>query len=290
MITITFKLFNNKCLNAIRLFSTVTYENVNLERLKGKDKGIFCLAINRPTVKNAVNRNTIKELSHVLDYINSADDVRVLIFRSLAPGVFCSGADLKERSTLSEKQTSETSTSFRALTSQLESIQIPVVAAIDGLALGGGFEIALACDIRIAATNAKLGLVETKWAILPGAGGTQRLPRIAGPSIAKELIFTARVITSKDAERYGIVNHVVEQNESSTAAFEKALQIAREIIPNGPVGVKMAKMAINKGLEVDISSGCAVEGFCYAQIIPTKDRLEGLNAFLNKRQPQYNGE
>ena len=150
--------------------------------------------------------------------------------------------------------------------------------------------MALACDMRVASDNAKMGLVETRLAIIPGAGGTQRLPRIIGPSLAKEMIFTARVVNGSEAARIGLVNHVVDQNEAGNAAYDRAIGLAREILPNGPVGVKMAKMAINKGLEVDIGSALAIEESCYAQVIPTKDRLEGLKAFREKRKPVYTGE
>ncbi|CAB4060934.1 AUH [Lepeophtheirus salmonis] len=162
--------------------------------------------------------------------------------------------------------------------------------SLDGPALGGGLEMALACDIRTASKEAKMGLVETKLAIIPGAGGTQRLPRLVGPSKAKELMFTAKIFSGEEAERIGVVNHAVPQNSKGNAAFEKALEIAKEIIPNGPIGVKMSKVAVNKGMDVDLGSGLAIEEACYAQVIPTKDRLEGLTAFREKRKPEYTGE
>lgn len=264
--------------------------DMKLDVLNGANSGIFVLSFNRPSVKNAVNRNMIKEFSQALDHISFDKAAKVLIVRSQTPGIFCAGADLKERTTLSPSETYQTVCKFRALTQQIESTPIPVIAALDGSALGGGFEIALACDIRVAANNAKFGLVETKLAIIPGAGGTQRLPRIVGPSIAKELIFTGRVIDADTAKSYGVLNHVVEQDTSNTAAFEKAIQISQEILPNGPVGIRMAKAAINRGLQVDMNTGCAIEESCYAQVIPTKDRLEGLAAFLSKRSPKYIGE
>ncbi|TRY61530.1 hypothetical protein TCAL_01459, partial [Tigriopus californicus] len=139
---------------------------------------------------------------------------------------------------------------------------------------GGGLEMAIACDLRVAADSAKMGLVETKLAIIPGAGGTQRLPRLVGPALAKELIFTAKVLNGADAAKFGLVNHSVEQNKAGDAAFERSLALAEQIIPNGPVGVRMAKVAINRGNEVDLSTGLAIEEACYAQVIPTKDRLE----------------
>lgn len=280
-----------KCLNSF--FSTTAVNNnpdIVVNQLSEHDAGIFVISFNRPAVRNAVSRNTLKEFSETLDKLHFDKKVRVAILRSSTPGVFCAGADLKERLTLSPEETFQSVCKFRSLTSQIESTPFPVIAAVDGLALGGGLELALACDIRVASAEAKFGLVETKLAIIPGAGGTQRLPRIVGPSIAKELIFTGRIIDATSAKEYGILNHVVEQNESKDAAFAKALQISQEILPNGPLGVQMAKTAINKGLGVDMSLGCSIEEHCYARIIPTADRLEGLNAFVEKRKPKYKGE
>merc|ERR1719277_1428429 len=171
-----------------------------------------------------------------------------------------------------------------------EKLPMPVIAAIDGVALGGGLEMALACDLRVASHDARMGLTETRLAIIPGGGGTQRLPRLVGPSVAQELIFTARVLNGAEAAGIGLVNHCVEQNEAGDAAYLRAMKLAEEILPQGPVAVKMAKIAINKGIQVDLQSGLAVEQGCYAQVIPTKDRIEGLTAFKEKRKPQYTGE
>lgn len=279
-----------KCLNSFLSTTAARSSDILVDQLSENNAGIFVISFNRPTVKNAVSRNMMKQLSETLDKLQFDKKVRVIILRSSSPGIFCAGADLKERLTLSQEEVNQTVSRFRSLTMQIESTPIPVIAAMDGFALGGGFEIALACDIRVASSEAKFGLVETKLAIIPGAGGTQRLPRIVGPSIAKELIFTGRIIDAKSAKEYGIVNHVVEQNDSKDAAFAKAIQISQEILPNGPIGVKMAKTAINKGLQVDMNTGCSIEEHCYARIIPTTDRLEGLNAFVEKRKPIYKGE
>lgn len=265
-------------------------DELEINVLDGPDTGIIVYGFNRPSARNALNKSVVSSFFAALEELYCDKNARVLILRSLVPGVFCAGADLKERRKLSQNEVGSVVAKLRALTTTIENVPIPVIAAIDGAALGGGLELALACDIRTASSNAKLGLVETKLAIIPGAGGTQRLPRLIGPAIAKELIFSARIFDGREAFTYGVVNHVVEQNESSDAAYQKALDIAREIIPNGPVGVKMAKNAINRGIEVDINSGCKIEEFCYAQLVPTADRLEGLNAFLEKRRPNYKGE
>lgn len=134
-----------------------------------------------------------------------------------------------------------------------------------------------------------MGLVETKLAIMPGAGGTQLLPRVVTPAIAKELIFTAKIFDGSEAESLGIVNHAYDQNEEGNVALKQSLLLAEKILPNGPLGIKMAKRAINKGIEVDLGTGLAIEEACYAQLIPTKDRLEGLQAFKEKRKPVFRG-
>lgn len=178
----------------------------------------------------------------------------------------------------------------RAIIGAWETLPMPVIAALDGVALGGGLEMALACDLRVAANNAKMGLTETRLAIIPGGGGTQRLPRIVGLAKAKELTYTARVINGEEAANIGLVNYVADQNEEGDAAYQRSLELAKEIIPNGPVGVRMAKLAINKGSEVDLASGLEIEKMCYAQVIPTEDRMEALIAFREKRKPNFKGE
>ncbi|CAO3633015.1 unnamed protein product [Cunninghamella echinulata] len=168
----------------------------------------------------------------------------------------------------------------------LETLPIPTIAAIEGTAVGGGLEMALSCDMRVAGPKAKLGLVETKLAILPGAGGTQRLSRLIGTSKAKELIFTAALLDSQTAHDYGILNYATDENVS---AYQKAIEIGQRILPNGPIGVKLAKLAIDRGAHLDMDSGLEVEQSYYGQVIHTQDRLEGLLAFKEKRKPVYKG-
>ncbi|XP_071458676.1 methylglutaconyl-CoA hydratase, mitochondrial isoform X3 [Marmota flaviventris] len=200
------------------------------------------------------------------------------------------GADLKERAKMHSSEVGPFVSKIRAVINDIANLPVPTIAAIDGLALGGGLELALACDIRVAASSAKMGLVETKLAIIPGGGGTQRLPRAIGMSLAKELIFSARVLDGQEAKAVGLISHVLEQNQEGDAAYRKALGLAREFLPQGPVAMRVAKLAINQGMEVDLVTGLAIEEACYAQTIPTKDRLEGLLAFKEKRPPRYKGE
>lgn len=255
-----------------------------------RHQGIAIIGLNKPDTRNAFNRSLVKSMAEVFDVLRHDRNVRVVVIRSLVPGIFCAGADLKERLTMSPDEVKRFVTSLRHLFRNLEQMPMPVIGAIDGAALGGGLEMALACDIRIAAETAKLGLVETKLAIIPGAGGTQRLSRIAGPAIAKELIFTSRILNGTTAKELKICNHVVPQNGNDDAAYQKAIDIAAEILPNGPVGVRMAKQAVDHGLQVDISTGYAIEEACYAQLIPTTDRVEALKAFVEKRRPKFKGE
>uniref|UniRef100_A0A034VHU1 Enoyl-CoA hydratase domain-containing protein 2, mitochondrial n=1 Tax=Bactrocera dorsalis TaxID=27457 RepID=A0A034VHU1_BACDO len=275
----------------IRAFATAeSGKEVLVERLDGERKGITVISLNRPQAKNSFSRSLVEAFEGVIEELEQDNGSRCVILRSSSPGIFCAGADLKERKTMTPDEASAFVTSLRELLMALEQLPMPSIAALDGHALGGGLEMALACDMRTAADNTKMGLVETRLAIIPGAGGTQRLPRILSPALAKELIFTSRVLNGKEAKDFGIVNHVVPQNESGDAAYQKALEIAEEILPNGPVGVRMAKLAIDKGIQVDLNTGYSIEEICYSQVIPTKDRLEGLQAFAEKRKPVYKGE
>ncbi|XP_047382470.1 methylglutaconyl-CoA hydratase, mitochondrial isoform X2 [Sciurus carolinensis] len=238
-----------------------TEDELRVRHLEEENRGIVVLGINRAYGKNSLSKNLIKMLSKAVDALKSDKKVRTIIIRSEVPGIFCAA-----------------------------NLPVPTIAAIDGLALGGGLELALACDIRVAASSAKMGLVETKLAIIPGGGGTQRLPRAIGMSLAKELIFSARVLDGQEAKAVGLISHVLEQNQEGDAAYRKALDLAREFLPQGPVAMRVAKLAINQGMEVDLVTGLAIEEACYAQTIPTKDRLEGLLAFKEKRPPRYKGE
>merc|ERR1719494_1390166 len=201
---------------------------------------------------NALSKNLVTEMEAAVNAVKFDKSVRVLVLRSHAKGAFCAGADLKERA----KMTPDEVGPFVARGREM-------IGAWDGVALGGGLEMALACDLRVASSDARMGLTETRLAIIPGGGGTQRLPRVIGPARARELIYTARVLKGQEAAELGLVNHCVEQNSDGDAAYQRSLQLAREILPNGPVGVAMAKVAINKGSEVDLASGLGFEEACY---------------------------
>ncbi|XP_076220889.1 methylglutaconyl-CoA hydratase, mitochondrial [Nomia melanderi] len=288
--------FHSICATTMRVLSTNAMLNpkddakeVILKYLDGKDNGIVVLGLNRPTSRNAFGKTLVNQLSDAISCIREDNKLRVLIIRSLVPKIFCAGADLRERMKMDNSEVSTFVSSLRNVMNNIESLPTPVISAIDGIALGGGLELALATDIRVASSEAKMGLVETKLAIMPGAGGTQRLPRIIGPAKAKELIYTARILDGDHAMKIGLINEVVPQNKNGDAAYQAALSIAREILPNGPIGVKVAKVAISNGLDVPIEDGLEIERQCYSQILDTKDRIEGLAAFVSKRVPVYEG-
>jgi enoyl-CoA hydratase/carnithine racemase len=199
---------------------------------------------------------------------------------------FSTGADLKERRTMSPDQVRRFIFTIRNVFTSVEQLRVPVIAAINGFAFGGGTELALACDLRIASSNVVMGLTETSLAIIPGAGGTQRLPRIVGISKAKELIFTARRITAQTALEIGLVNKVVEPGK----LIESACELAQEIAANGPIAVAQAKFAINCGMDAPLSVALPLESKAYEVIIPSKDRVEALTAFAEKRKPNFKGE
>lgn len=261
-----------------------------MRSLAGPDQGITEILMNRPRARNALGNVLVSELLEALAQLQEDRQVRVLIFRSGVKGVFCAGADLKEREQMSEAEVGVFVQRLRGLMNKIAAFPAPTIAAMDGFALGGGLELALACDLRVAASSAVMGLIETTRGLLPGAGGTQRLPRCLGVALAKELIFTGRRLSGAQAQALGLVNHSVAQNEEGNAAYHRARELAQEILPQAPIAVRLGKVAIDRGMEVDIASGMAIEGMCYAQNIPTRDRLEGMAAFREKRPPRFVGE
>lgn len=244
------------------------------------------LGLERPDAKNALGRQLLQEVEEALAAVAADLTLRVVVLHSLVPGVFCAGADLKERAGMNQDEATAFVKRLCAAFTALERLPMPTIAAIDGAALGGGLELGLACDLRVVGGAASLGLPETSLAIIPGAGGTQRLPRLIGRARAKELIFTARRFGAAEALQYGIADRVAEAGK----AVEAALELAREILPNGPIALRAAKEAIDQGLDRDRDGGLGIEEACYAKVVPTEDRLEGLAAFREKRRPMYRGK
>lgn len=256
------------------------------------DEGILILTLNRPDAMNCFNFDLLAVLADVIREANFDMGLRCIIITGAKAGdepkkwSFSTGADLKERRTLTQDQVRRFIFTIRNTFTAVENVRVPVIAAINGFAFGGGTELALACDLRIASSNVLMGLTETSLAIIPGAGGTQRLPRIVGVAKAKELIYTARRIDAKTALDIGLVSKVVEPDQLINAA----LDLAREIAKNGPIGVAQAKFALNYGSEASIGVALPLESKAYEVTIPTKDRLEALAAFAEKRKPVFKGE
>jgi enoyl-CoA hydratase/carnithine racemase len=249
---------------------------------------IMVLTINRPEAMNCFDMPLLEIFGKTLSEIAFDNKIKVVIITGSTAGknAFSTGADLKERAGMTPDQVRLYITTIRNLFTAVEELPKPVIAAVNGYAFGGGLEIALASDIRIASNNAIVGLTETSLAVIPGAGGTQRLPRIVGLARAKEMIFRARRIPAQEGLAIGLFLEVVEPDK----LIERSFEIAREIAANGPVALAQAKYAINKGSEVSLPVGLAIESNAYAVTIPTKDRIEGLTAFREKRKPIYVGE
>jgi len=248
--------------------------------------GVRRFTLARADAMNALNRATVDAMKQAAANLGGDPDARVVIFGALGDRAFCAGADLKERAGMNEDEVADAVSRISEAMQAVAAIPVPTIAAINGAAFGGGFELALACDIRIASSSAPLGLTETTLAIIPGGGGTQRLPRIAGVARAKELIFTGRRISAAEALQYRIVHEVVAPEELRT----RVDAIARVISANGPIAVRAAKEAIVRGMEMPLEQAIALEHELYLRTIPTKDRLEGLEAFREKRPPVYRGE
>ncbi|MEJ2716809.1 MAG: enoyl-CoA hydratase-related protein [Deltaproteobacteria bacterium] len=250
--------------------------------------GVVILTINRPQALNCFNMTLLEEFGRVVSEIAFDREARVVLITGCPEGknAFSTGADLKERAGMTPDEVRLYIQTIRNLFTSVEELPKPVIAAVNGYAFGGGLELALASDIRLASSNAVVGLTETSLAVIPGAGGTQRLPRVVGAARAKEMILRARRITAAEGLEIGLFLEVVEPER----LLERAMEIAKEIAANGPVALAQAKYAINKGIEVSLPVGLAIESNAYAVTIPTRDRTEGLTAFREKRKPVYTGE
>ncbi len=257
-------------------------EDVLLKEVEAKTA---VLTLNRPEVMNCFNFAMLHALSTAFDEIEQNPEVRVAIIIGAGEKAFAAGADLKERRSYSPEQVKVFIATIRNLFTRIEYLKKPVIAAVNGIALGGGTELAMACDIRIAAEKAVMGQTETRLAIIPGAGGTQRLPRLVGKGLAKELIFTGRRVDAQEALRIGLVNKVVAHDK----LLDEAKSMAAMICEAGPIALEQAKYAVNYGMETDLHTGLAIESNAYWVCIPTEDRLEGLAAFQEKRKPVYKG-
>ncbi len=251
-----------------------------------RDDGIIIITINRPERRNALDRPTLAAGRTLIRDIQYDRSARVLIVTGAGDKAFCAGADLKEREHMTMVEVRQYIRYIRDTFTEMESLPIPVIAAINGVSMGGGTEMALACDLRIASPNAKIALNETSLAIIPGGGGTVRLPRLIGRGRAKDMILTARWVEAEEALDIGLINRIAPKGK----LMETAIEVAEQIIRNGPIAITQAKYVINRGLEMTLEEALQLESDAYEVTIPTKDRVEALEAFKEKRKPQFKGE
>ena len=258
---------------------------MNLVQVEIKDH-ICTLKMNRADKLNALNWDLIEEFTESLKNIQKEcvqGNVRVLLIGSTNSKAFCAGADLAERIQMTEEKVVETLKKLRILTDSITSVPVPSIAVMEGVAFGGGFEIALACDLRICTPQSQMGLTETSLAIIPGAGGTQRLARVVGEARAKELIFLAKRLSATEALDLKIVNAL---NESP---WVQANLWAKELTTKGPLALRYSKEAISGGIDLPLHEGLDLEHECYLKLLSSHDRKEGLVSFIEKRDPSYKG-
>jgi enoyl-CoA hydratase/carnithine racemase len=260
----------------------MNFENILFE----KKNAIAYVTVNRPKVLNALNMATMEDLRGAFHDIKNDRNVRVVIVTGAGEKAFIAGADIGELSKHDAVVGKEYTHKGQSVLNLIENCGKPVIACINGFALGGGCEVALACTIRLASENAKLGQPEVKLGIIPGYGGTQRLPRLVGKGIAMQLLLAGEMITAQDAYRIGLVNEVT----SAAELVPRAEAIAQKIIANAPLAVQYAMEAVNKGMEMTLQEGLYVEAVLFAVACATEDKKEGTTAFLEKRAAQFRGK
>jgi enoyl-CoA hydratase len=260
---------------------TMGFENIIVQ----SDEGMATITFNRPKALNALNSALLAELSQALDEIAADEDIHVLVLTGAGEKAFVAGADIKELAVLSALQAKSFAAKGQAVINKLSALPIPVIAAVNGYALGGGMEIALACDFIYAAGSASLGLPETTLGLIPGFGGTQRLARLIGPNQAKELIYTGKMVSAAQALALGLVNQVTAPD----ALNDAVMQTARSIAAKGRVSLRAAKEAVNNGLNTDLATGLKIEQDGFALCMVSEDAAEGTQAFIEKRKPVFNG-
>lgn len=252
-----------------------------LIRFTCQDDGIGFLTLANPPV-NTLSSEMVSQLSEVINRITTDKDIRALIVMS-AEKHFCVGLDLKEQSNISKEQSVADVDRMRDTYTQLSELSIPTICGVSGAALGGGAELALSCDFRILDESATIGFPEAQLGIIPGAGGTQRLPRLIGPSKAKYWIFSGKIFSSEEALDDGVADFLVDDG----TVLESAIELAVELLTSGPIALKAAKYCIDSGLEVSIAEGLQIEQTHFSALVETEDRDEGLKAFLEKRDADW---
>jgi enoyl-CoA hydratase len=263
----------------------MAFDNLVLER-DDRDDRVAIVIINRPQVLNALNAATLDELRHAVLDLQRDDSVRTIIITGAGEKSFVAGADINELAVQSPASGRERALAGQHVFDLIENLGKPVIAAINGFALGGGCELAMACTLRLAADTARLGQPEINLGVLPGYAGTQRLPRLVGKGRALELLLTGAMITAADAERIGLVNRVVPAGE----LLAEARQLARHLAGQAPIAMRYVLSAVNKGLEMPLAEGCAYEATLFGLITATGDMREGTSAFLEKRKPEFTGK
>jgi enoyl-CoA hydratase len=259
------------------------YQNLLFEV---QDDGVAILTINRPQVLNALNQATLDELDQALDEVRQNEAIKVLVVTGAGEKSFVAGADIAEFELFKNAyQAEEMAQKGQRLTQKIESLPKPVIMAVNGYALGGGCELAMAGDIRIASRNARFGQPEINLGIIPGYGGTQRLPRLVGKGMAKYLCMTGDHITAEEAWRLGLVEKVVEPD----ALMDEAIQLARKLASKPPIALHLIKKVIDQGPEMDLDSALKMEAAYFGLSMNTEDRVEGTRAFLEKRQARFTG-
>ncbi len=257
------------------------YENLLVEI----SERIATVTINRPKSLNALNPATMRELSAALEEVSHRDDAGVILLTGAGDKAFVAGADISAMRDFTPVQALEFALFGQGVLERIEQSPKPVIGVINGYALGGGCELAMACDILVASDTARFGQPEVNLGILPGYGGTQRLPRLVGRNLAKELVLTGEMIPAQRAYEIGLVNRVVPQADLMNAARE----IAGKILSKGPLAVGAAKRVMNRGLDLDLPNACALEANAFAVCFSTEDRSEGMTAFLEKRKAEFRG-
>lgn len=250
-----------------------------------KSNGIAEITINRPKALNALNSETLKELGTAIKEISSTSDIKTVIITGAGEKAFVAGADITEMQSLNAKQGRELARLAQKVFSDIEHMPQIVIAAVNGYALGGGCELSMACDIRLASKNAKFGQPEVNLGITPGFAGTQRLPRLVGKGTAKELIFTTDMIDATEAHRIQLANKVYEASE----LMDKARELAQKIMSKAPYAVSLAKAAINDGMNMDTESAYKYEADIFGLCFATEDQKEGMKSFLEKRKSNFKG-
>jgi len=259
----------------------MSYENILCE----VEGSIGRVTVNRPKVLNALNHQTLSELAHAFDELGSNDDVRCLIVTGTGDKAFVAGADINELAKMRAMEAKDVAFFGQQVFARLEKIGKPSIAMINGFALGGGLELALACTLRTGSTAAKVGLPEVSLGIIPGYGGTQRLARIAGPGVAREWILTGDMISAEEAHRVGVINRLFAPEELE----EGTQKLAKKILSRGPVAVRLGMEAINRGMNMSQQDGEVIESDMFGLASTTEDMREGMAAFLEKRKAQFVG-